>query len=54
MAPKPKRINKITAKFNVRILPTNESEPGYKGIKKMMQLLYTNTETLPIPVQLVI
>ena len=31
------------------MIPKIEEEPEYKSINKMMQLLYTNTDTLPTP-----
>ena len=49
MAHKPKTTDKITAKFNVKTLPKIEGEPDYEGINEMMQLLYSNTATLPTP-----
>ena len=49
MAHKPNTIDNIMTKFNVKTLPTIKVDTKYKGIKKMVQLLYSNAATLPIP-----
>ena len=49
MTRKTKMIGKIVAKFIVNMLPKIKGEPNYGSIKKIMQLLYANIETLLIP-----
>ena len=49
MKRKPKKIDKIAAKFTVKTLPTIKRGTYYEGSNKIMQLLYVNTEILSTP-----
>ena len=49
MARNPKTTDNIMYNFNVKMLPTIRRDPDYKGINKIMQLIYTNMDTLPTP-----
>ena len=46
MACNPKTIDNITDKFNSKALTTIILKPDYKGINKMMQILYSKMATL--------
>ena len=49
MARKPNTTDKIMYNFTVKMPPTIRREPDSKGINKIMQIIYTNLETLPTP-----
>ena len=49
MAPNPRIIGDITAKLTVKNLPNIKGDPNYEATKKMIQLLYSNMKTPPMP-----